>query len=338
MFSTGNSSVDLGDILDKVSEFDILAFYLGITTIPCVINSPLRVDNNPSFGLTSTNGITIHYKDFSTQESGGTFDLLQKLFNLDFYSTLSKVHDDLPNIKSSDIRINIVKDSKTLSKIKYSSNVDLQCRSRNWESWDIEYWEQYGISLKWLKFAQIYPISHIIICIKGVQTFISAEKYAYAFVEYKDDKASLKIYQPFSKLYKWRNKHDSSVWDLWEQLPKTGDKLIITSSRKDALCIWENTGIPACSLQAESYLPKHHVVDILKSRFNNVYVLYDNDFTKVVNYGEQFGEQMSKEFGLIKLELPTELEAKDTSDLCKLYGRKKVYEVISELIKNQENN
>lgn len=59
MFSTGNSSVDLGDILDKVSEFDILAFYLGITTIPCVINSPLRVDNNPSFGLTSTNGITI---------------------------------------------------------------------------------------------------------------------------------------------------------------------------------------------------------------------------------------------------------------------------------------
>ena len=67
-------------------------------------------------------------------------------------------------------------------------------------------------------------------------------------------------------------------------------------------------------------------------------MLYDNDFTKVVNYGEQFGEQMSKEFGLIKLALPTELEAKDTSDLCKLYGRKKVYEVISELIKNQENN
>lgn len=337
MFSTGNGSINLNDILNKVSEFDILAFYLGITAIPCVINSPLRVDNKPSFGLTSTDGVRIHYKDFSTSESGGTFDLLQKYFNTDFYSLLGKIYDDLPKIKSSDIKINIIKENNnSVSKIKYSSAVDLQCKIREFESWDIEYWEQYGISLKWLKFAQIYPISHIIICVNNHKTYIPAEKYAYAFVEYKDDLPSLKIYQPYSKMYKWRNKHDSSVWDLWDQLPDKGDKLIITSSRKDALCIWENTRIPACSLQAESYLPKKHVVDQLKSRFNKVYVLYDNDFTKSVNYGDQFGMQMSKEFDLIKLTLPIELEVKDTSDLCKLYGRKKVYEVISELIKNSD--
>ena len=56
------------------------------------------------------------------------------------------------------------------------------------------------------------------------QKIIPAEKYAYVFVEFKDNVESLKIYQPFSEFYKWRNKHDSSVWDLWEQLPETGEK------------------------------------------------------------------------------------------------------------------
>ena len=120
---------------------------------------------------------------------------------------------------------------------------------------------------------------------------------------------------------------------MWQQLPKFGDNLIITSSRKDALCIWENSGIPSCSLQAESYLPKKHVIQELKDRFKNIYVLYDNDFDKEKNYGDIYGEELSKQFELIKLKLPDELKVKDTSDLCKTYGRKKVKEIINNLIK-----
>ena len=41
-FSSGKSSVSLDDILSKVTEADILSYYLGVTEVPCIINSPLR--------------------------------------------------------------------------------------------------------------------------------------------------------------------------------------------------------------------------------------------------------------------------------------------------------
>ena len=84
------------------------------------------------------------------------------------------------------------------------------------------------------------------------------------------------------------------------------------------MCIWENTGIPSISLQAESYLPKQHVVQQLKDRFRKVYVLYDNDFNSTKeNYGRIFGKTMAESFDLIQLEIPNKYESKDPSDLCK---------------------
>ena len=121
---------------------------------------------------------------------------------------------------------------------------------------------------------------------------------------------------------------------MWLQLPAKGENLIITKSRKDALCIWENTGIPSCSLQAESYLPKEHVVNELKKRFKNVFVLYDNDFNKEVNVGRIAGSKLAEQFGLKQIELPDYLYIKDSSDLCKRDGRNKVKTTINNLIFN----
>ena len=36
-FSSGKSSVSLEDILSKVTEADILSYYLGVTEVPCII-------------------------------------------------------------------------------------------------------------------------------------------------------------------------------------------------------------------------------------------------------------------------------------------------------------
>ena len=46
---------------------------------------------------------------------------------------------------------------------------------------------------------------------------------------------------------------------------------------------------------------------------------------------------MANEFNLIQIEIPNEYKSKDTSDLCKNYGRQFVKEVIFELIKNKNN-
>ena len=39
----------------------------------------------------------------------------------------------------------------------------MKCKTREWKDYDIIYWESYGISLKWLKYAEVYPISHKIV-------------------------------------------------------------------------------------------------------------------------------------------------------------------------------
>lgn len=339
MISQGRPSVDLDYILNSVGEFDILSHYLNISHIPCVICSPLRVDNHPSFGLWSKDGKSINFVDFANKDSGDIYDLLGKMWNTDYQGVLLKIQNDLPNIQQKEFNLVATTSVKQSNKKTYHSDVDLKCKTRVWKKHDLEYWEQYGISLNWLRFGDIYPISHIII-IKGEKEYIiSAEKYAYVYVERKDGDVSLKIYQPFSNNFKWRNKHDSSVWDLWTKLPEKGDSLIITSSRKDALCIWENTGIPSISLQAESYLPKQHVVQQLKDRFRKVYVLYDNDFNSTKeNYGRIFGKTMAESFDLIQLEIPNKYESKDPSDLCKNYGRQEVRRVILQLIENSKTN
>jgi hypothetical protein len=331
--------VSLSDILAKTTEEDILYYYFK-TTVPGLISSPLREDRKPSFGFYYSNSGSIKWVDFSTRERGSLYDLLEKLWNKNFQEVLDKIYDDLPKFAlSSDNQSNITKHGH--NRITYSNETLLECKVREWRKYDLDYWESYGVSLPWLKFGDIYPISHIIITKdkdkSKLRYVVPAEKYAYAYVERKDDIISLKIYQPLSKTHKWSNKHDSSVWDLWTQLPEKGENLIITSSRKDALCVWENTGIPSCSLQAESYLPKEHVVNQLKERFKNIFILYDNDFKSNVNHGRILGGSMAKKFNLIQIEIPDEYKSKDTSDLCKNYNRQTVKKVILDLLNKAIN-
>jgi len=327
--STDHEHVELTHL---VTQTTLLSYYLHVYSLPIVIKSPLRVDNHPSFGLKMTDGGSIYYKDFKTGDHGNIFSLLGKLWDMDIYDVVAKIIKDVPIIRDSntpEVQIN-----ETTASIPgaTNSNSQLACKIRSWKPYDIEYWEQYGCSLPWLQFAQIFPISHMIVTNSNGTFNIPTEKYAYVYVEFKDGIESLKFYQPYSVAHKWTNKHDASVWDLWEQLPPTGDKLIIASSRKDAVCVWENTGIPSCSLQTESYLPKSQVIDELKSRFKQIYVLYDNDYTKEVNYGKQYGQHLATEHNLIPLIIPTTYFSKDPSDLCKNKGRQKVNEVIWNLV------
>ena len=89
--SKGKNSISIEEVSSLISDIDIVAYYLNITTIPILINSPLRPDNNPSFRLFSPDGKTIIYKDFSTRESGGVYQLLSKMWNLSIEDTLIKV-------------------------------------------------------------------------------------------------------------------------------------------------------------------------------------------------------------------------------------------------------
>lgn len=327
MFKKGNSSKSLKDIINSISEIDILGYYFNINHLPVLINSPFRKDDKPSFSIFTPDDNKILYKDFANGDSGNLYSLLGKMWNMDFPQVIEKIVNDLNNASFEKIKVS----KKKKISIKHTSS-DISIKIREWKDYDLEYWKSYGISLKWLKFGNVYPISHIFIQKNKETVCIPAEKYAYAYVEFKDAVTTIKIYQPFSSNFKWMSKHNASVWDLWTKLPQTGENLIITSSRKDALCIWENTGIPSTSLQGEGYLPKEKVIDELKKRFTNIYVLFDNDFQAEENHGRIYAENFCNLFKLKKIEIPEEYKSKDPSDLYKNHGGQILKQVINNLI------
>jgi hypothetical protein len=292
-----------------------------------MINSPLRRDNNPSLSFYSKDGIEVLWTDFSTKEGGDIIHLMSKYWGESYADTVKHLWEDLPKITN-------ISGYTQLSKKRYivkKTNVILKCKVREWKDYDLEFWNSFGISKRWLEYADVYPISHKII-IKNDEKFVfSADKYAYAYVEFKDKKTTLKIYQPFNtKGFKWSNNHDRSVISLWTKVPANGLMICICASLKDALCLWANTGIPSIAVQGEGYSMSDTAIEELKRRFKHVYILFDNDEAGIVD-----GVKLAEQTGFTNIVLPRINETKDISDLYKsLENKEQFKELMINLFKN----
>ena len=329
MISKGTKSEEYIDI-SQIRQADIAAYYLGIRSIPCLIKSPLRRDNKPSFSLFSNNGEEVGFIDYSTKEHGSIIDLLMQMWNCDYVEAKRRIANDMGDSK---LNISIGKGSyASRIPVRTSSGIDLQCRAREWRDYDLEYWGSYGITLNWLKYADVYPISHKIVVKDNISYAFAADKYAYAYVEFKEGRTTLKIYQPFNtRGFKWANRHDRSVISLWTKVPCSAEKICICSSLKDALCLWANSGIPAIALQGEGYGMSETAINELKRRFKKVYICLDND-----NVGLSDAKILASKTGFINIVLPQFDGGKDISDYRKLYGKEKFIQLISNLFSNEQ--
>lgn len=317
----------------SVSDEDIINRYLGINKFPCSISSPLREDDfHPSFTMNVKDG-KVFWKDFGTGEAGTAVSLMAKLWNTSYSEALLKIKLDSGQAipKSSLIR-------RYKGKVYAIGKSEIKIKTREWKDWDREFWSSFGIPQEFATWCNVYPISHAFFTKEedGIRYTVTVpmDKYAYAYFEWKDGKESIKLYQPYSSTMKWLSKHDHSVWDLWRQAflfaeKKSDKELIITSSRKDAMCLWYNLGVPAMSLQGEGYLPKPQVMQQVLERFKTVYIWYDNDFKhKDDNPGQDNAKKLIELYPNLKnICIPDELESKDPSDLVKNKGVKTLKQV-----------
>lgn len=328
MISKGNKSEEYIDI-SQIRQADIAAYYLGISSIPCLIKSPLRQDNKPSFSLFSNNGEEVGFIDYSTREHGSIINLLMKMWNCDYIEAKRRIANDMGDCK---LNVSIGKGSYVSRvSIRSNSGIDLQCRAREWRDYDLEYWGSYGITLEWLKYADVYPISHKIIIKDNISYAFAADKYAYAYVEFKEGRTTLKIYQPFNRRgFKWANRHDKSVISLWTKVPHSAEKICICSSLKDALCLWANSGVPAIALQGEGYGMSDTAINELKTRFKKVYICLDNDKAGLLD-----SKILATKTGFINIILPQFEGGKDLSDYRKLYGKEQFNKLIYKLFNNE---
>lgn len=312
----------VADVMNRVSHADLLSHYFGINSLPVLINSPLRNDDeHPSFFIYSPDGNKVLYKDYATGDKGDIYSLLQQVNGMTFSQLIRKIASEKA-FESNSGNLTSSSPSKHYTRVQR----ELRVKVRDWQEHDIAYWESYGISLKWLKYAEVYPISHKIVYKGGERYVFHAAKYAYVFVERKENNVSLKVYSPFLKQYKWDNSNDGSVVGLWTKVPKTGEKLVICSSLKDALCLWANTGIPSIYVQSETTGLSKTAQDVLKSRFRHIFICFDND-----KPGLKDGLSLSLHTGFKNVVLPPFPEGKDISDLYKAKGKEEFIKIVKPL-------
>jgi hypothetical protein len=77
------------------------------------------------------------------------------------------------------------------------------------------------------------------------------------------------------------------------------------------------------------------VVDELRSRFKEVFILYDNDFKSTINRGRVAGAKLADQTNFLQIEIPDGCETKDPSDYRDVFGGDALKEMILRLIKQR---
>jgi len=200
--------------------------------------------------------------------------------------------------------------------------VIIKKKSRNWMQKDVEFWSKYLISKKTLTIFAVTPISHYWI---NANRFSTPLGYAYRIgLKYK-------IYSPYEEI-KWVSNTTKKHVQGFVQLPEKGNLVVLTSSLKDAMCMFE-MGISAVALQSEMQMPEEEFINALQERFKTIAVFYDNDFNKVDNPGQTMAIKICDKFKLRNICIPTELGVKDISDYIAKYesldeAKKLIYDLL----------
>ena len=152
----------------------------------------------------------------------------------------------------------------------------------------------------------VEPISHF--WVNNNRFTCKSISYAFKF------KNRYKIYSPYEVKNKWLSNTRKTDIQGYNQLPTKGERLIITSSLKDVMCLYA-AGYHAIAMQSEMQMPDEKLISELKERFNTIDILYDNDFNKLNNPGQTMAKKICDLYGFNNICLPEEFESKDPSDL-----------------------
>lgn len=310
------------DCAEKVFSSHLPGYTLGIGNT----NSPFRNDKIPSLQVKWSYG-KWRFRDYGSSEyKGDCIDFVKMLYSCSFNEAVEKIINDF---NSNDPVRKL--DSHCLKKInkKDSKPVELDIKERLYTFDELEWWSEFGISKFTLDFYKVKPIRYYFIN----KHPILCKQSTYAFEENKDKKITYKLYCPEAKdpKDKWLNNQDSSTLQGWEQLPATGDLLIVGKSRKDIMLLYE-LGYSAVGPASETNFIKPNVLKQLQERFKRIVVFYDNDIP-----GLREGKKWSEKFELENIYIPLEYNLKDITDFRKTKGEESTKKLLKQLLNERKN-
>ena len=309
-------------IREQISDLDIFMHYCPLfKSLGKKFSSEFRDDIKPSSIITLVKG-TPRYMDYGDPDHRfDSIGYVQYKYSLTFSNTLLLINNDF-NLGLASTRHTFKGTAKISGKnvvMRTPTPTVMQIKARPLNRHDRAYWGDFGISEETLMCYHVVPISHF--WING--TRFTAETLAYAYVEYGN---RIKIYQPLSERKWFSNTRARDVQGLYG-VPIMGKRVLLTSSLKDVMALSE-IGIAAVALQSEMMMPSQKLIDLLERKFDNVDVLYDNDYDKDPNPGQTMAMNICAEYNLKNICIPSKFKAKDVSDFVSIHGQKAALELL----------
>lgn len=325
MISTKNLISDLSDVPREW----VFEYYLNLkekltgqdVKMLSVFNASDKVPS--MFIYFDTSKGEYRFKDFSSGFQGDHINLVLNLFNLEGVgAAIGKIITDYQNYLTDHTP------AQRLELQYHDKYKVVDYEIRHWTNLDEAYWSKYKIGSKLLEYYEVAPLDFFKMEKEEEKKIISHtfnNKYIYGY--FRKDGSLYKIYMPKNtekKFIKVQNYIQGS-----DQTNYKNKNLIITSSLKDLMCFVKlgYRHIEVIAPDSENSMLSEHTVNMLRSKFKKICVLFDNDIA-----GKASMQKYQDRFGFESILLDME---KDLSDSIAMHGLIKVKEKMDQIIKKK---
>lgn len=294
--------------IEKIGEMQIYFKYLHFfPQQDKAYSSPFASDSTHSFRFKLLDSLM--WKCFSTGKSGDCISLVSELHHESFKDAVKRILNDFK------VHSNVQSEPKILATDKFVRyDTEIQVVLQDFSQSDLDYWYQGRIRRSTLDYFDVKATK---------QVWLNKGEGPKLIWTYRKDNpifrylinGRYKIYKPLEKdkQWKWLSTTKQCDWQGFDQLPATGEILILTKSMKDIM-VWYEMGFPAISPCSESQTITSEEITYLRSRFKKIYLNYDYDkpgMTQMI--------YLKLEYGL-PIIITSDVENKDSFDLVKAKG------------------
>lgn len=294
--------------LERIGEVQIYFKYLGYFPEPFKkYSSPFSNDSTPSLSFHLGNNLKWHC--YSTGKKGDYMDLVAELHRENYKDATLRILNDFK------VHSNVQSEPKILATDKFVRyDTEIQVVLQDFSQSDLDYWYQGRIRRSTLDFFNVKATKQVWLNKGEGPKLIWTYKRDNPIFRYLIN-GRYKIYKPLEqdKQWKWLSTTKQCDWQGFDQLPATGEILILTKSMKDIM-VWYEMGFPAISPCSESQTITSEEVTYLKSRFKKIYVCYDYDKPGMLQM-----IHLRLEFGLPVI-ITSDMKNKDPFDQVKAKG------------------
>lgn len=223
--------------------YQIFENELGFIPVNRNVSAPWREDPSPSVRIKQYDFDGLwRYTDYGGDcTKGDAISFIMKAYNLSYAEALEKIQGDLGLIKNKKAYTRIIQKPQFFpEEILYEFNEQPFLKEHH------KYWNKYEMSEEFVREeGDIYAVKKWAVN-KVVQSIPQGEiMFAYVYKDYGGKETGqvkfLRIGPDVKKEFKWRtNVPNSELWYAYKYIGKRVDKLFVSKSNKDAMCLVKN--------------------------------------------------------------------------------------------------